>query len=210
MIQRFEDEYPETRIPYSDTASNHSVSSILSSSPPASTVPTLSNSFTFGGESDEDEPHLLRSRHNSDVSLASRNMALEEGRLHRFGHRVRTNMLNSSTSSLVNPSTPENTNDAIIATDEKLSEHLVVMREYFSNLSGEEVQQMMEGVGWDQAFEKLVQNVRELRELEQQEDPVSFRRFMDSQIAALRNRNPDICPEDSRGRGGEGEVAVED
>ncbi|KAF2126913.1 RNI-like protein [Dothidotthia symphoricarpi CBS 119687] len=213
MIQRFEDEYPETRIPHSDSASTHSVSSVLSSSPPASTVATLSNSVNLYPESDEDEPHLLRSRHNSDVSLASRNMALEEGRLHRFGHRVRTNILNSSRPSSPSPSSlpggrspappPENSTEGV-------PEHLHAMREYFSNLSGEELTQMTEGVGWDKAFEKLVQNVGELRELERHEDPVSFKRFMDSQIAALRNRNPDICPEEPRGSARGDEVAVED
>ena len=85
MIQRFEDEYPETRLQPSDAAST--TSSKLSSSPPTSAVPTLENSVSTdftAAESDEDEPSTLRSRNNSDVSLASRHMSLEEGRLHRF------------------------------------------------------------------------------------------------------------------------------
>jgi len=79
MIQRFEDEYPETRLQHADAASTHS--SAQSTSPPNSSVPTISTNLTENGtpESDDDEPKALRSRHNSDVSLASRALSLEEG-----------------------------------------------------------------------------------------------------------------------------------
>jgi len=216
MIQRFEDEYPETRLHPSDTASTSS--SIPSTSPPISNVPTLDNSISTdvtAPESDEDEPSTLRSRHNSDVSLASRHMSLEEGRLHRFGHRVRTGLLNPS-----RPTTPdvsENHASFISGTadDQGLPEHIRSLREYFQNYSGDDMRHMIEGKGWEQAFDSVVENAEELRNLEK-EDPQQFKIFRESQIAALKNRNPDIfAPGEKDGKmngdgGGGDDFAVED
>jgi hypothetical protein len=195
MIQRFEDEYPETRLPtaFSDVASTHS--SVPSTSPPASTVPTLDNSVTdlTNQESDEEEPHYLRSRHNSDVSLASRHMSQEEGRLHRFGHRVRTGLLNPSRPTSAHAE-DENPHPAYISgtmDDYGLPEHLRSLREIFQNYSGNEMRHMIEGVGWEKAFDSVVENAEELRNLER-DDPAAFHLFKDAQIAALKNRNPDL------------------
>lgn len=193
MIQRFEDEYPETRLGTSptDTASLHShASSVLSSSPPLSSVPTMTDSFTdpTAQESDEDEPRLLRSRHNSDVSLASRSMSIEEGALHRFGHRVRTGLLNPSRP------TSSHSEHAFISgsqDNEGLPEHLRALREYFMNFSGDELRNKIQGLGWEKAFDSVLENAEELRNLES-EDPVAFKRFRESQIASLKNRNPDL------------------
>lgn len=200
MIQRFEDEYPETRLPASDAAST--TSSKLSSSPPTSSIPTIDNSiitdFTTAPESDEDEPSTIRSRHNSDVSLASRHMSLEEGRLHRFGTRVREGILNAA-----RPTTPDVTENHVsfisgTADDQGLPEHLRSLREYFQKYSGEEMKTMIEGKGWEQAFDNVVQNAEELRNLER-DDPQQFKVFRESQIAALKNRNPDlIAPGETR------------
>lgn len=214
MIQRFEDEYPETRLQASDNASvRSSVASVPSSSPPASTVPTLDNSVTdvTNPDSDEEGSLTVRSRHNSDVSLASRHMSQEEGRLHRFGHRVRTGLLNPSrpTSSHgdeqhSHPSFLSGSMD-----DHGLPEHLRSLRMYFSNYSGDEMRQMIEGVGWEQAFSKVVENAEELKNLER-DDPVQFQLFKDSQIAALKNKNPDIlAPGEAERKSGD-DFAIED
>ena len=200
MIQRFEDEYPETRLQPSDAAST--TSSKLSSSPPTSFVPTLENSVSTdftADQSDEDEPSTLRSRHNSDVSLASRHMSLEEGRLHRFGHRVRTGLFNPS-----RPTTPDVSENHVsfisgTADDQGLPEHLRTLRAYFQNYSGDEMRHMIEGKGWEQAFNSVVENAEELRNLEK-EDPEQFKLFKESQIAALKNRNPDIFAPGEKGR----------
>lgn len=192
MIERFENEYPETRLATSsDANSSHSrASSILSTSPPLSSVPTMTDSFTdpTTQESDEDEPRLLRSRHNSDVSLASRSMSIEEGALHRFGHRVRTGLLNPSrpTSSHSDQAFISGTMD-----DQGLPEHLRALREYFMNFSGDELRTKIQGLGWEKAFDSVVENAQELKNLES-EDPVAFKRFRESQIASLKNRNPDL------------------
>ncbi|KAI8942982.1 hypothetical protein NX059_001019 [Plenodomus lindquistii] len=209
MIQRFEDEYPETRLQASDTASSHS--SIPSTSPPTSTIPTLGGSIgdLNSPESDEDEPLILRSRHNSDVSLASRHMSLEEGRLHRFSHRVRTEIMNPSRPT----SSRDNSHPALLSgtmDDHGLPPHLMSLREYFSNYSGEEMRHMIEGKGWEQAFYSVVENAEELKSLEK-EDPAAFKVFRESQIAALKNRNPDIFAPGEMGPQKRGDdLAVED
>ncbi|KAF1918452.1 hypothetical protein BDU57DRAFT_199501 [Ampelomyces quisqualis] len=215
MIQRFEDEYPETRVQPSDTASIHSsIASVPSSSPPASTIPTLDNSMTdiANQDSDEEEGLTLRSRHNSDVSLASRHMSQEEGRLHRFGHRVRTSLLNPSrpTSSHGDDEQPNPSFISGTMDDHGLPEHLRSLRMYFSNYSGDEMRQMIEGVGWEKAFGKVVENAEELRNLER-DDLAAFLVFKESQIAALKNKNPDIFgPGEAHERRSGGDFAVED
>jgi len=194
MIQRFEDEYPETRLQPTDTASTHSSGSVPSTSPPNSSAPTLSSPTIEQGshESDDndDEPRTLRSRHNSDVSLASRALSLEEGRLHRLGHRVRTE--------LINPSRPISSHsDANISgtlDDHNLPEHLIALRAQFANYSGSELRAMTEGVGWEAAFDHIIDNAEQLKKLEK-ENPEEFLHFKQSQIAALKNRNPEIHPE---------------
>lgn len=207
MIQRFEDEYPETRLQPADDASTHS--SVPSTSPPASTVPTLSTSVTEAGalqDSDEDEPKALRSRHNSDVSLALRAQTLEEGRAHRLGHRVRTELFNPS-----RPSTPQHDNANVSGTmdHEGLPQHLLALREHLYRFSGEELREMTEGVGWDKVFDRIVENAEELKRLEL-ESPEEFAHFRESQIAALKNRNPQICfDKDGKERDCD-ECAVED
>lgn len=209
MIQRFEDEYPETRLQPSDTASSQS--SVPSTSPPASAGPTLGSSVAelHHPESDEDEPMIIRSRHNSDVSLASRYMSEEEGRLHRFGHRVRTNLLNPS-----RPTSSHNdSNPALLSgtmDDDNLPVHLLSLKEYFSNYSGEEMRNTIEGQGWEQAFDSIVENAEELKNLER-EDPAAFKMFRESQIAALKNRNPDISAPGEMGPPKKGDdFAIED
>lgn len=208
MIQRFEDEYPETRLQPSDAASSHS--SVPSTSPPTSTVPTMDNSVTdiTNPESDDDEPRTLRSRHNSDVSLASRHMSLEEGRLHRFGHRVRTGLLNPS-----RPTSSHNDSQHAYISgtmdNEGLPEHLQSLREYFSNFSGAEMRHMIEGVGWEKAFDSVVENAEELKNLER-DDPAAFKVFRESQIAALKNRNPDILAPGEEGPRKSDDFAVEE
>ncbi|KAL1387598.1 hypothetical protein HDK64DRAFT_219030, partial [Phyllosticta capitalensis] len=91
IIQRFEAEYPECR------------PSVLA--PTNGPVVNDAASAHTGGDSDMedylDEEYLpplgLRSRHNSDVSLASRAQTLEEGRVHRMGQSVRRDVIRPGT-----------------------------------------------------------------------------------------------------------------
>ncbi|KAL5445027.1 hypothetical protein PMIN07_010190 [Paraphaeosphaeria minitans] len=210
MIKRFEDEYPETRIQSSDAVST--TSSIPSSSPPLSTVPRLSTSATDNADnvvqdSDEDEPKALRSRHNSDVNLASRAQTLEEGRLHRLGHRIRTEFINPSRPS---SSHTEQANLSGSMNDFGLPPHVMALRNQFASYSGEQIREMTEGAGWEKAFNDIVENAEELKRMEK-ECPEEFAKFRDTQIAALKNASPDVDFSDRwTAIGKESENAIED
>ena len=102
MIQRFEEEYPETRPTHSSPRHVSSLASAGTHPSAPLSVNTSVTSDTRGSPSDEDyefedsgmyKPAL--SRHNSDVSVASRALAIEEGHLHRLGHRMRRNIVDS-------------------------------------------------------------------------------------------------------------------
>jgi hypothetical protein len=73
------------------------------------------------------------------------------------------------------------------------------------NFSGDELRNKIQGLGWEKAFDSVVENAQELQSLES-EDPVAFKQFRESQIASLKNRNPDLQVADviEHGRGGEG------
>lgn len=210
MIKRFEDEYPETRIQSSDATSTSS--SIPSSSPPLSAVPTLSVGATDSTEnvfhdSDEDEPKALRSRHNSDVSFASRAQTLEEGRLHRLGHRIRTEFINPSRPS---SSHTEQANLSGSMNDLGLPPHVMAMRNHFATYSGEQIREMTEGTGWEKAFNDIVENAEDLKRMEK-ENPEEFAKFRETQIAALKNASPDVDFSDRWTTvGKENESAIED
>jgi hypothetical protein len=140
-----------------------------------------------GQDSDEEEPRTIRSRHNSDVSLAARALSLEEGRLHRLGHKVRTEIMNAS-----RPSSAHSDRANMSGTMDmhNLPEHLVALREKYLTYSGEDLRQMAESVGWEKAFDAMVDNAAQLKQL-QHDNPEEFARFRESQIAALKNRKID-------------------
>jgi hypothetical protein len=225
MIQRFEDEFPETRLPQPDAAS---ITSQLSASSPTSASQILSASATdtertwttTGDFSDDEEPKALRSRHNSDVSLASRALSLEEGRIHRLGHRVRTEILNASgpPSPTGSPSTDPTTNTSSSLPSHPKSSpnadadaHLQSLRAKLDSYSGEDLRHLSQQLGPEDAFQRLSDNAVELKRLVS-ENPGEFERFKASQIAALRNRKLDVeGREEQDGSKAEGdECAVED
>ncbi|KAK7514095.1 uncharacterized protein IWZ02DRAFT_484303 [Phyllosticta citriasiana] len=95
--------------PTSSTSTNAGDSVPSESLPaPASGLVNDAASAHTGGDSDMDDyldeeylpPLGLRSRHNSDVSLASRAQTLEEGRVHRMGQSVRRDVIRPGTPTL--------------------------------------------------------------------------------------------------------------
>jgi hypothetical protein len=99
-----------------------------------------------GPDSDEDEPSkLARPPYSSDVNLASRAQMLEEGRVHRIGHRVRTELYNPSrpTSSSSQQANLSGTMD-----EYNLPPHMLALRNYFYRYTGAELKEMSEGAGW--------------------------------------------------------------
>ncbi|KAL1297304.1 hypothetical protein AAFC00_004856 [Neodothiora populina] len=224
IIQRFEDEYPETRItppgslllrqndllleapslsssvesstanfaPLSITPDNESSSDSVSTTTPLSAVnESLMTTHPFYDSDDEmNRPtsrlggaaaaNLPSSRKNSDVSLASRALSLEEGRIHRIGQKVRQDLVTKS-SSLSTPAKPLDA--SAWAEGSRMSEMINTMTE----TSGPELREILERGGWEEVMERLGANLEEIRQL-QMKDPVGWEQFKESQIKALKNR----------------------
>jgi len=199
MIQRFEDEYPECRLTppednFSDAASAHS-STPSSTSPHTSMTVTLATSHPEGqaAESDDEErKSTIRSRHNSDVSSASRALSIEEGRIHRLGQRVRAEILhNSRPSSSSGPTDPLTGTEAHSKSKDGLPlPTLDEIREKLASLTGDELRVVAERDNWEETLARIGQNAAEIQKL-QHESPEEFQAFRDAQMAARLNAGKD-------------------
>lgn len=180
MIKRFEDEYPETRLPTSVA------------SPPIPTFPDISSKATVPSDKSsddgetvlvdavvsEDEGESVRpmlSRHNSDVSLAARALSQEEGRMHRFGQKIRRDILK-----------PEK-DDHEQGTDGTESEaaHVQYLRKMVEEM-GSEIPNF-ETQGTDAVVAELNNEASVLRQRLKDADPEGWEKFVQSQMAAQRN-----------------------
>jgi len=190
MIQRFEDEYPETRLvpplpiisPTTDTGSlNGSLyssaenTSILSGDT-STTLTDPDTSATDAAILTEDDDEVIKTpllRHNSDVSLASRALALEEGRMHRFGQHIRRDILR-----------PQSLDHAHGTTgNEPEAEHLRILRNRLEALGGAEIKEKVDRLGPDAVLREIGASAEELAQLER-EDPEAFGRFREAVVKA--------------------------
>lgn len=177
MIQRFEDEYPETRLSSQtapaavpDSSSQHSgedangpgVANNLSSS-------MIDNENAIDDE-ETDQYAIHLSRTSSMTSLHSRAMTSEEGHVHRLGQNIRRDFLNP----------PEGQGG------EEDDSHLVALREKLERLHEQQSESPFDSVDAEQAFEKLGTTVDELWAAQRQ-DAEAFEKFKQSQIAAQIN-----------------------
>ena len=165
MILRFEDEYPETRIlppnpPYElSEASGSTPSSLERTSVIATVKPDrrLSNADpVYLDDSDPDDPEEIKtsiSRRSSDISLASR-QAQEEGRMHRFGQRMRRDLLRPQTLDYAHGTTGEETE----------AEHLQLLRKRLENLGGDEIQETIKRLGPKAMYDAVDATAEELLE----------------------------------------------
>ena len=201
MIQRFEDEYPETKVPIprsvprtsdpthadlDSRASSYADASILS-------APTDTNGLsriTSGEEAidDRDEPFALKlSRTSSNTSLASKALTREEGRMHRYGQSVRREIARAGDDDAADatpPSTMMTSDEA-----EKNQWRLKALEERLSNMRGEEIAQFREKCnndGVETALTDLGVTTQDVLELERS-DAEAFERFRESQVAAMIN-----------------------
>lgn len=186
MIKRFEDEYPETRLPISTT------------SPPVQDVTQVSpvGSLDLGTQGDahvsdtepafideqisdnEDIVRPMLSRHNSDVSLASRALSQEEGRMHRFGQQFRRDILK-----------PEGEDHAHGTTGrEETPAHLQMLRAMVEGLGGEEIKDKIMTQGTDAVLEELSNDASALRQQLKEQDSEGWVKFVEAHEAALRNQ----------------------
>lgn len=186
MIKRFEDEFPETRL-----TSDITVPPIITHThtSPAESI-DLSNGVEEGGfEPDpasaepllsDDEYSGVRpvlSRHNSDVSLASRALSQEEGRMHRFGQKFRRDILK--------PEGEDHEHGTTGLEDHPL--HLKMLRAMVEGLGGEEIRHKIETVGQEAVLEELSNEASLIRRELMLQDPEGWKKFAESMEAAQRN-----------------------
>jgi hypothetical protein len=182
MIQRFEDEYPETRIPVKTPSPVVLDPASASPSETSIVVSTTDNIETdpmalAGSEDEEGELRPALSRRNSDVSLASRALSQEEGRMHRFGQQFRRDILR--------PDTP----DVLHQTNghEQEAKHLQMLRAMIEELGGEEIKRKIEEVGQDAVIKELEDEKGVLKRQLMESDPEGWDKFKEAQEVAQRN-----------------------
>lgn len=180
MIQRFEKEYPETRLASSlQTTACHSAlltdptfSNGTHYSPTESNIDTLENLDVDVESESEGKIRIPMQHHGSDVSLASR-QAQEEGRMHKFGQRMRRDILRPETLDYAHGTTGQ----------EIEASHLKALRSRLENLKGEEIREKLHTLGPEAIFEAIGATAEELLALEK-DDPEGFRR---TRLAAQSN-----------------------
>jgi hypothetical protein len=187
MIQRFEEEYPDSRI-----APNGTTLVEPSASMASSFQSTLTSSFATGeraellnpsGDVDDGEDDTVKppmSRHNSDASLASRALTLEEGRLHRLGQSIRREIVDSI------PTTHTPLGDGVAPPPTAGQQRLEILKERLESTPGNELGPLVEKIGWKAVLDKVGANLDDLRQL-QELDPEGWEQFRDSHMKARMN-----------------------
>lgn len=185
MIKRFEDEFPETRLPTAITPP------LLSQASPSESLNLCANSDLQVSDTEptpfdepdpvsdnEDNLPPMLSRHNSDVSLASRALSQEEGRMHRFGQQFRRDILKPESEDHMHGTTGR----------EEQPAHLQILRAMVEGLGGEEIKDQIMLRGPEAVLEELNNEASLLREQLQEQDPEGWIKFVESHEAAQRNQ----------------------
>lgn len=181
MIQRFENEYPETRIQAPsthelDTCNPASSSNISLLNEQKAYSPTTDIDIMPEDEEDDDGAiKIPLLRRGSNVSLTS-HQTQEEGRMHRLGQRVRRDILRPETLDYAHGTTG----------DEVESRHLRELRTRLEGLNGAEIQEKVRRFGYEGLLDAIGATAEELLLLEKQ-DPESFDQFKEARLAALYN-----------------------
>lgn len=193
MIQRFEDEYPDTKIPPLPTATSrpegsdltslgHGMAdaSLLSTSAGSSTLAQVASSEDYNNaEEAHQEPHSVKmNRSGSNTSLAAKAQTEEEGRMHRFGQGMRREVLR--------PTGMTDYAHGTFIDDDPEPEHLAALRKTLEGLGGMEIKDRVEREGGEKVIRELGVSARELKLLEA-EDPDGFERFKGAQFAMALN-----------------------
>ncbi|OJZ88421.1 hypothetical protein ASPFODRAFT_131015 [Aspergillus luchuensis CBS 106.47] len=185
MIQRFEDEYPETRIiPQSIPSYAIQDTSSQGSNDDGWNGPVSENTQLNGTCADaeavadeEEEQYAVRlSRSSSITSLHSRAMTSEEGHVHRLGQNIRRDFLR--------PSFDQADDDMSAFSFEE--SHMAALRDKLDRLQEEQTHAPFESVDADKALGDLGTTVEELWAA-RKNDAETFEKFRQSQIAAQFN-----------------------
>lgn len=217
IIKRFEDEFPDTRITdptdsaidLPDNTSTKSTSSSNNADPKIITSTLHIPSTTPDDDADPASPTAIKSpalsRSNSLLSLSSKALADEEGRVLRAGHKFRagvvadqtqsprTSTTNTTTTNGSDPETPGQDPDlraehyALLTSGVEMvgadPKHVRILHDMLEEC-GEELRKEAEVKGAVEVFTTRREEVlRRLREL----DPVYWERFVESQEMARAN-----------------------
>ncbi|KAI9644133.1 Microtubules assembly and stabilization protein [Ciborinia camelliae] len=186
MIKRFEDEFPETRLSPSlpDTRRMGMTDDVypLQTDSQGSDIepePVFADNQASDDEGGPEEGGLrpTLSRHNSDVSLASRALSQEEGRMHRFGQKIRRSMLKPEGEDHLHGTTGQEIQPA----------HLQFLRSMVEDLQGEDIRNKIETLGPDAVIAELNNEASILRQRLIESDPEGWQKFKESQEAMQRN-----------------------
>lgn len=186
MIQRFEDEYPETRVfppvprAVADNSSQHSGDSANGSGTNSGGQLNLNNIDSENAIDDEDTEHYAigrLSRASSMTSLHSRAMTSEEGHVHRLGQGLRRDFLSPS---IDQEADDDDYDDDSSGLDDA---YIAALRDKLDRLHEEQERSSRFS---DKTFEELGSTVDDLWTTQRQ-DSEAFERFKQSQIAAQIN-----------------------
>ena len=126
-------------------------------------------------DDDEGAVKPSMSRHDSDVSLASKHLAHEEGRIHRLGQQVRRDMLR-----------PQLENGSPAPSTDVSSDHLQKLRTKLEAMSGQEIIDKLNTYGEEEFFSRFGARAGESLRL-QSEDAAGFEKFKEAQLHAQKN-----------------------
>ncbi|CCU76477.1 cell wall biogenesis protein Mhp1 [Blumeria hordei DH14] len=178
IIRRFEDEFPETRL-LSRTTSSAGSSRIIQTgsdendSTELETPDCEMEPIDIETQVLNDNSSCLRpviSRHNSDVSLASRALGEEEGRIHRYGQQLKRSILNPDGSEI---------NDKSVLVEWPV--HLEMLRGMMEGMGGEEIKERILTEGHSTLFEELDNKSSALHQKLKSQDPEAWEKFVHSQ-----------------------------
>jgi len=187
MVERFENEFPETRL--SHTTTSRPVHIVHKSSDDADVAIDPESHFSES-ETVLVEPHLsddegvrqhhTLSRHNSDVSLASRALGLEEGRMHKLGQEFRRSLAIPDTEAAEHPN----------LVSELGPYHLQLLRDMIEGTEGKAILDKIEKEhkGPAAVMAVLSDEASTLRKQLKDTDPEGWQRFIESQKVTQRNQ----------------------
>ena len=191
MIQRFEDEYPESKVPalpssppavngIGSLGSSFADISVLSASTDSNGLSKIQSAEEYMEGHGDRGPYALKlSRTSSNTSLAAKALNSEEGRMHRLGQTFRREVLK-----------PTQMDDELHGTSESDPPEepaMAALRSKLEDLHGDELRRRVNQDGVDKVISDLKLNMNELRAL-QQDDPAGFEAFKESQMAAELNQ----------------------
>lgn len=185
MIQRFEEQYPETRLTPanelakepSDNSSDRSSLAETSNLSGSVDAPSTTITRVLSDAGSEEDYSVKLSRTGSNTSLHARMLTSEEGRMHKFGQQVRREMFRPQFLDYAHGTTNE---------DPPESPHITALREKLELLKGDDIRKRVEEFGPDRVLEEMGADAEELLALEKQ-DPSEFEKFRESQMVAHLN-----------------------